>query len=263
MPAKKQSKTVNRAVGAGVGAAGGAAAGAAIGSVVPGIGTAIGAVVGGVTGAVAGAGTSYVLDPEEEERYWEEEFPKRPYHSEDAEFDEYRPAYRYGVEASQKYPGEKFSAIEARLGRAWPKVRGESPLPWSKARDAARDAYDRTIQLHEERLHVDKEAVEVGEVAVKKVTVTEKKRIDVPVEREEVVITRRPARGAARKGALAEAGEEIRIPVKEERVRVTKETVPTEDVTVGRRTVRDVQHVDETVRKEEVRTQKTGKARVR
>jgi uncharacterized protein (TIGR02271 family) len=263
MPKKNRDKTVSRVVGAGAGAVGGAAAGAAVGSVVPGVGTAVGAVVGGVGGALAGTGISYAVDPDEEAAYWEQEFPNRPYHDADATFEEYWPAYRYGIEAVQKYPGEKFDKVESRLGRAWPKARGKSALTWSKARDAAHDSFDRTIRLHEEQLQVDKDRVETGQVAVKKVNVSERKLIDVPVEREEVVITRKPARGAGRKGALAEAPQEIRIPIKEEQVKVTKRTVPIEEVSVGRRKVKDVHHVDETIRKEEIRTEKSGKARVR
>src|SRR5262249_19663649 len=152
----------------------------------------------------------------------------------------------------EKYPGKRFDEIEARLNRAWPRSRGESSLTWSKARDAVRDAYDRTIQLHEERLRLDKERVKTGEVDVRKVTVTDRQKVDVPVEREEVVITRRPARGRSRQGALTEKAEEIRIPVSEEQVKVSKETVPVEEVSVGRRKTRNVQRVDEPVRREEV-----------
>src|SRR5207249_2300076 len=115
----KTNKTVSRAVGAGAGALTGAAAGAAVGTAVPGVGTAVGAAVGGVGGALIGTGISYAIDPAVEERYWEEEFPNRPYYTEGAEFEEYRPAYRYGMDASQKYPGKRFDEIEARLGRAW------------------------------------------------------------------------------------------------------------------------------------------------
>src|SRR5262249_5978727 len=139
--------------------------------------------------------------------------------------------------------------------------RGQSHLTWSKAKPAVQDAHDRAIRLHEERLRVNKEAVNAGEVSVKKRVVKEQQKIDVPVEREEVVINRRPARG--RGGRIGEQTEEIRIPVKEERVKVSKETVPVEEVTVGRRKVRDVQHVNETVRKEKVQVDEKGNPRVR
>jgi len=264
---KGEDKTTSRAIGTGTGVVGGAAAGAAVGSIVPGVGTAVGTAVGAVVGAVAGGAAGYgiaaAIDPVEEEAYWEAEYPNRPYYDEGVAYDRLRPAYRYGLEASQKYPGETFDVVEARLKRQWPKSRGESDLTWSQARPAVEDAYNRTLTLHEERLRVEKEEEQIGEVDVEKVVVKETQRIDVPVEREEVVVKRKKVGGAAKPGALNARAEEIRIPVKRERVRVTKETVPTEEVTVERRKVREVEKVDETVAREEVRTKEKGRAKAR
>jgi uncharacterized protein (TIGR02271 family) len=258
---EKEDKTVSRTVGAGAGALGGAAAGAAIGSAVaPGVGTAVGAVIGGVAGAAGGYGVSAMVDPEEEVKYWEKEYPNRPYYTDELEFDEVRPAYRYGVEAANKYQGKSWTEVQGRLSRNWPKSRGKSRLTWSKIRGPVQDAYDRTMRLHEERLRVDKEQVQKGSVEVRKEVKTERQRIDVPVEREEVVITRRPAHG--RGGEIGHKDEEVRIPVKEERVRVSKEVVPTEEVSVERRKVRGTEHVEEDVRHEELHTEKTGDAKV-
>jgi uncharacterized protein (TIGR02271 family) len=258
---EKEDKTVSRTVGAGAGALGGAAAGAAIGSAVaPGIGTAVGAVIGGVAGAAGGYGVSTLVDPDEEVKYWEKEYPNRPYYTEELEFEDVRPAYRYGVESANKYQGKSWTEVQGRLSRNWPKARGESALTWSKIRGPVQDAYDRTIRLHEERLRVDKEQVQKGAVEMRKETKTERQRIDVPVEREEVVITRRAAHGHG--GEIGHKDEEIRIPVKEERVRVSKEVVPTEEVSVERRKVRGTEHVEEDLRHEELRTEKTGDVKV-
>src|SRR5262249_3620980 len=149
---------------------------------------------GAVAGGLGGAAAAAAIDPAQEERYWKKEYRNRPYYTKGCTFDTYQPAYRYGVEAGNRNPGESFWEIESRLSRAWAKARGDSELTWGQARDAVRDAYDRTLQLHEERLQVDKEQVDVGEVAVRKETVKDRKKIDVPVEREEIVIERRPAR---------------------------------------------------------------------
>jgi uncharacterized protein (TIGR02271 family) len=259
---RKKDNTTSEAVGAGVGVVGGAATGAAIGSLAGPVGTAVGAVIGGVAGGFAGKEVADFVDPAEEEQYWMEHYPDRPYYKETTSYDEIRPAYRYGVEAVKKYPGKPFDELESRLSRNWPKYRGESHVTWSKAKDAVRDAFDRTIQLHQERLRVDKQPVETGEVAVHKEVVTDRQKIDVPVEREEVVVTRRPASGKGQ-GHIEPKSEEIRIPVKEERVNVTKETVPTEEVSVERRKVKDVKHVDEPVSHEEVRVEEKGDAKVR
>jgi len=53
-------------------------------------------------------------------------------------------------------------------------------------------------------------------------------------------------------------GEEVRIPVREEKVNVTKDAVVTEEVKVGKRTVQDTEHVSGKVRKEEVKIEQTG-----
>ncbi|QEH36679.1 Stress response protein YsnF [Aquisphaera giovannonii] len=118
-----------------------------------------------------------------------------------------------------------------------------------------------SIELREERLRAEKRPVETGEVSLRKEVITENRSIDVPVEREEVVIERKPAHGRASSDIAAE-GQEIRIPVREEQVSVTKEPVVTEEVTVGKRKVEDTKHVTGQVRKEELRVDKSGDVRL-
>ncbi len=118
----------------------------------------------------------------------------------------------------------------------------------------------RVIQLSEEHLKANKETVNTGSVKVRKEVHTEQRQITVPVEHEEVVIERRPAGGKASGDMKAE---EIRIPVKEERVHVTKEAVVTEEVSVGKRKVTENKTVSGTVRKEEAVVESTGGAKVR
>jgi len=119
-----------------------------------------------------------------------------------------------------------------------------------------------TIELKEEQLHVDKRPVETGEVRVRKEVHTETKSIDVPVQREEIVIERTPAHGKATSDTIR-AGEEVRIPVREDQVNVSKNAVVTEEVKVGKKVVQDVEHVSGNVRKEEIRVEKTGDVDVR
>jgi hypothetical protein len=162
---RKKDNTNSQIVGATVGVAGGAAAGAgvgaAIGSAVPGLGTAIGAgvgaLVGGLAGGAGGAAVANYVDPAKEEEYWEKNHTTRPYYREGTSFTEYRPAYRYGVESATKYPGKSFDEVEPRLGRSWPKYRGDgSSLGRSKARDAARDAHDRVYFNHGKSMSGDR-----------------------------------------------------------------------------------------------------------
>jgi len=120
---------------------------------------------------------------------------------------------------------------------------------------------DQSVQLKEERLRATKTPVQTGEVSIRKEVVTEQKHLTVPVEREEVVIERRPASGRAGAGDLK--AEEIRIPVKEEKVHVEKEAVVTEEVSVSKRKVKDTEQVSGTVRKEQLKVEEHGDVDVR
>jgi len=242
------------------GAATGAAAGAGVGAlwalgiaagVLPAIGPVVaggllasilasaagGAAVVGLVGALVGLGI-----PEEEARYYEGEF-------------------RAGriivtVRADGRY--DEAQAIVRRYGAYDMHSRTGATLATTPAATTA--AGGATVQLHEERLQATKHPVKTGEVSVRKEVHTEHKTIDVPVEREEVVIERRPV-GEHATGAGIRP-EEIRIPVKEEQVNVTKETVVKEEVTVGKRKVQDTETVAGTVRKEELKVEETGNVEV-
>src|SRR5207237_6351529 len=117
-------------------------------------------------------------------------------------------------------------------------------------------AHALTIQHKEAHLKANKTPVQTGDVEVRKEVHTEHKTIQVPVEREEVVIERKPVCGTARVGEIN--SEEIRIPVKEEKVNVEKEAVVKEEVTVGKRTVQDTQTVSGDVRREELKVETEG-----
>ncbi|MDI4646913.1 YsnF/AvaK domain-containing protein [Cohnella hashimotonis] len=121
------------------------------------------------------------------------------------------------------------------------------------------DAQDAdTLRLHEERLNVDKERVRTGEVSVHKDVIEERQTIEVPVQREEVVIERHAIHDEATDGAAIGKDETIRIPVSEERVEVTKRPVATEEISIGKRVVQDTEHVSETVRKERAELDRSG-----
>ena len=131
-------------IGTGVGAAaGGMAAGAAAGTVAGPVGTVIGAAVGAVVGGLAGKGVAEKIDPTLEEAYWRENYVKRPYVTKGATFDDYGPAYRYGIDNYSKYPGKKFEDVEADLNRDWQRAKGKSSLAWDNAKYAAKDSWQR------------------------------------------------------------------------------------------------------------------------
>jgi uncharacterized protein (TIGR02271 family) len=124
-------------------------------------------------------------------------------------------------------------------------------------------ASNRTVELKKEEIHPRKEQHEAGEVRLHKEVVTERKTMEVPVTREEVVIERKPAGpGTARTSANIQPGEEIRVPLKEEHVRVEKTPVVTEQVTVKKRQVQETERVSADARREELRVEKQGDVRV-
>ncbi len=126
--------------------------------------------------------------------------------------------------------------------------------------NAQRSDHEGRITAFDEELHIDKKPVETGSVNVHKEVHTEHKTIDVPVQREEVVIERRPASGHA--GDIGAGQQEIHIPIREEQVKVDKQMVAKEEVAVSKRTVQDTEHVDETLRKEQIKVDRDANAKV-
>jgi hypothetical protein len=149
------------------GVAGGAVTGALAGGLTGPVGAAIGAAAGAVVGALAGkatedkgygdsgvvndGGAMPLNEPDSGEAsrllgdddYWRDNWSSRPYARSDATYDDYSPAYRYGAEAHNRYPGQHFDDIEPDLERDWQGARGTSSLEWEHARHASRDAWQR------------------------------------------------------------------------------------------------------------------------
>lgn len=143
-------------IGTGLGAAlGGAAAGAAAGTVVGPVGTVIGGAIGAIVGGYAGKGVAEAIEPTVEDAYWRDNYKRRPYVESGSSFEQYEPAYRYGVDAFGRYPGLSFEAAEPDLSRAWERVRGNSSLDWGRAKHATRDAWQRLSDTAERALPGD------------------------------------------------------------------------------------------------------------
>ncbi len=153
-------------------------------------------------------------------------------------------------------PDEALDILQANAGRvdssALGSVGSAAALGAPKAnRSDVDDA--RRVQLREERLSIDKQRVASGEARIRKEVVSEQQLVDVPVYHEELFIQRRPVSGAAATTTTPIGeGEEIRIPLSEERVDVRKQTVVTEEVAIGKRKVEETEHVSDTVRHEEL-----------
>lgn len=243
--------------GAVAGAAGGALLGAGIlAGIIPVIGPVLalgtlgtvlvnaagGAAIIGVTGALVGWGI-----PEEDAEFYEQEVQNG--------------RYLVTVDAN----GRALEAREVLHRRSGYDRSGWNAVRADRANIMAdghfRDDAGRVIQLSEEHLKATKEKVKTGEVKVRTEVHTEQEQITVPVEHEEVVIERRAVHKAGTADGIK--AEEIRIPVKEDKVRVSKEVEVVEEVSVGKRKVKENKTVAGTVRKEEVVVESTGDAKVR
>ena len=138
-------------VGTGLGAAaGGMAAGAAVGTVAGPVGTAVGAAVGAIVGGLAGKGVAESIDPTQEDAYWRKNYINRPYVRPGASYDDFGPAYAYGVSSYSGNVGRAYDDVQGDLEQGWDRARGTSRLSWSEARVATQDAWDRVSGSVEE-----------------------------------------------------------------------------------------------------------------
>lgn len=137
-------------VGVGVGGTGGAVAGAAVGSLLGPIGTLVGGAVGAVAGAAAGKGVAERMDPTGEAEYWRGEYENRPYADKQYDYDrDYAPAYSYGTTAREQYAERDWDdRLEADIRQGWENAKDKSELKWEQAKDAVRDAFDRTDRTY-------------------------------------------------------------------------------------------------------------------
>jgi len=110
---------------------------------------------------------------------------------------------------------------------------------------------DEYLTRSEEQLNVGTEKVQTGRARLRKVVVTEQQTVTVPVTREEVRLVREPIEaGDTVDATIGEAAADVVLT--EERVVVSKETVPVERVRLGTETVTEQQEVTEAVRKEQI-----------
>jgi len=83
------------------------------------------------------------VNPNAEHEFWRSEFKKRPYYTTGTPYEQYGPAYQYGIVSYAKYRGKTFNEVEPQLGRDWESRRGQSQLSWNHSKDAAFDAWQR------------------------------------------------------------------------------------------------------------------------
>ncbi|MCC5895861.1 MAG: DUF2382 domain-containing protein [Alkalibacterium sp.] len=122
-----------------------------------------------------------------------------------------------------------------------------------------------TLQLKEEKLDVDKSEVNTGEVNVRKEVKTETETVEVPVEKEEIVVERKPVSESdpdKTADSIDKEGETINIPVKEEQIEVNKRPVVKEEVDVRKETHHETKQVSEDVSHEELDVDTKGDVHV-
>ncbi|RYL93850.1 YsnF/AvaK domain-containing protein [Sporolactobacillus sp. THM7-4] len=127
---------------------------------------------------------------------------------------------------------------------------------YSDLNDSTRE--EKTMPIREEKLDVNKRNDKVGEVELGKDVKTERKDIDTPVKHDEVYVERRPVNDQTGKASPVTDSEEIKVPIREEKVEVKKKPVVKDEVVVGKRTVEENRHISKNVKKEEPRLDKKG-----
>jgi hypothetical protein len=80
----------------------------------------------------------------DEDTYWRENYRTRAY-GQGIDYDTLRGGYRYGYEASTRYPGRAWNDIEADLERDWANYQHRGQSTWSQVKEAVRDAWDRMM----------------------------------------------------------------------------------------------------------------------
>lgn len=176
----------------------------------------------------------------------------------DSEADEYYKQIQSGkivlyVDSEYGMNYQNFDAAAAGLS-------GNGPAQDDRTKTESPDLNDeQQMKLHEERLAVDKKWVESGSVDIHKNTVEERQTLDVPYEREEVEVERRPVNqelsdyeASGRSAETYEKGGLWHIPVIEERLEVRKVKYVSEEIIVHKRKVQETKHISETVQRETV-----------
>ena len=113
-----------------------------------------------------------------------------------------------------------------------------------------------TIKLYEEKLVTSKKREEVGEVTIGKRVETETKEVEIPVEKEKVVVTTKKVADEkipVEPGeAMFEEGTVAKVKVYEEKAEVGVEAFVREEVEVKKEAEKEVAEFKETIRKEKL-----------
>jgi uncharacterized protein (TIGR02271 family) len=120
-------------------------------------------------------------------------------------------------------------------------------------KSAVKDAH---MLLRQEQLDIIKKRIPSNDVRIFKEIITEEKTVTVPLVREELVVQSTPA------GESGQKPETIRIPVREERLKISKEPVHINDVSVLKNNIRETRLINATLKKEVADVEVSGDVKV-
>ena len=82
------------------------------------------------------------VDPSAEDAYWAAHFRSCPYVSPDAQYPEYRAAYRFGWESRRLLPDTSWDIAKPKLRADWTGDPANFLMTWGEAEAAVRDAWN-------------------------------------------------------------------------------------------------------------------------
>lgn len=136
--------------------------------------------------------------------------------------------------------------------------------------ETAPETEEQTLSLHEERMTVEKQAVQTGEVVINRHVTETDQEIEVPVLKEQVHVERKVGSEDVLEDydfnqsgiRTIDEGDHLRIQVIEERAFVVKRPVVVEEIIVRKRVTEEMETLTETLRKEEIEVTEVGQADV-
>ena len=121
-----------------------------------------------------------------------------------------------------------------------------------------RDTGEERIPLTEERLDVSKRYQE-NQATITKKPITETKRVEVPLTREEISVERRPPSGQTEAQSPIQSEKDIKIPLKREKAKVSKKPYVKEEAVIKKKAFTDTKEITEDVTSEELDTSNVDK----
>lgn len=127
---------------------------------------------------------------------------------------------------------------------------GDSPPP-TTANKRGRKAEGTVVPITEERLYASKRKSSIDATIIKE-PVTETKTVEVSVTYEEISIERREVNDRATEQRPVQSRTETKVPLKQEKVQVTKQPYVKEEIVINKKPVTETKTITEDVTTEKV-----------